>query len=139
MTEARALLESGGELSDAKADISERLVQLSRRDDLTSSGCQVGPTDALNCGYLLWGEPPHFAQVLVRLDEPYNSPIHEHNNLSSGDTLELIFSAVPPVPATKRFLYDLDSASCRPSTFEISDLLLGDYYPPSPVSAAVPV
>jgi predicted metal-dependent enzyme (double-stranded beta helix superfamily) len=56
--------------------------------------------------------------------------IHAHNNLYAGDSLELIFSAAKPVPAQRRFIYDLDESTCQPSWFEVSSLLVGEHFPP---------
>lgn len=62
--------------------------------------------------------------------------IHSHNNQHSGTTLELIFSAVEPIPAAKRMIYDVPASTCRPSWYEISDQLSGDYFPPRPSDGA---
>jgi predicted metal-dependent enzyme (double-stranded beta helix superfamily) len=55
--------------------------------------------------------------------------IHSHNNIANGDTLELIFSAVRPIPAAERMIYDIPEGTCRPSHYEISQQLVGERYP----------
>jgi predicted metal-dependent enzyme (double-stranded beta helix superfamily) len=190
MTDAKDLLSSSEDSSPWEA-IGERLSALSRRDDLTAYGAQLGPTDASNGTYLLWREPPFFTLLLVRFDEHFRSPVHDHrdhhivacayrgidrwdlyervddgggpgpctlelveqvelrsgdsvaltgpprsihshNNVARGDTLELIFSATPPTPASDRLMFDLSTGTCRASWYEIADQLQGDYFPPRP-------
>ena len=80
MADAKALLGGDAPLEDVKASLGERLSVLSRRDDLTSYAAQMGPTDASNATYLLWREPPHFTLVLIKLDEHFRSPVHEHGD-----------------------------------------------------------
>lgn len=74
-------------------------------------------------------------QVVVRPGDTISMPpppraIHSHNNVHNGPTLELIFSAAPPSPAAERHIYDVEASSCQPSWFEVSDQLVGDYFPP---------
>ena len=188
MEDAKKLLENG-HTPEAKDEIAARLSELAQRDDLTRFAAQLGPTDASNHTYLLWREPPHLTLIMVRFDEHFLSPIHDHrehwiaaccyrgadrwdlyertdgksgpggfdlelrdqvlltpgdsivlppppaavhshNNVASGDTLELIFSAAPPTPAKDRMMFDLPSGICVPSWYEISEQLTGEYFPP---------
>lgn len=188
MQDARKLLE-GGEAPEVKQEIAERLSTLSQRDDLTRYAAQLGPTDASNDTYLLWREPPFFTLIMVRFDQYFLSPVHDHadhwiaaccyrgadrwdlyersdgrrgpgefeldlvdqvllepgdsillgppprtihshNNVASGDTLELIFSSAPPTPAKDRMMFDLSTGTCVPSWYEISEQLSGAYFPP---------
>lgn len=77
MDDAKKLLE-GGDTAEAKQEIAERLSTLSQRDDLTRFAAQMGPTDASNHTYLLWREPPYFTLIMVRFDEHFVSPVHDH-------------------------------------------------------------
>ncbi len=61
--------------------------------------------------------------------------IHSHNNVSSALVQELIFSAAKPLPPDDRIVYDVDNKTCRPSGFNLSGILVGDYYPPRPVAS----
>ena len=61
--------------------------------------------------------------------------IHSHNNVSSVLVQELIFSAAKPLSPEERNVYDVDNRTCRPSGFNLSGILVGDYYPPRPVVA----
>lgn len=189
MGEAKQILADDGPLPEAKAAIADRLSVLSQRDDLTRFGMQLGPTDASNNTYLMWREPPYFTLLMVKFDEHFLSPvhnhgdhwivacgyrgadrwdlyerrdgrseagpcdvvqvdeillkpgdtvamppppraIHSHNNVTSGNSLELIFSAAPPTPAKDRMLFDIPDGTCRPSWYEISDQLQGNHFPP---------
>ena len=76
-----------------------------------------------------WHIPPGKA---VWMPRPPRA-IHSHNNESQGDTLELIFSAIKPLPPEKRLVYDVDGQACWPSGFNLAGILVGDYYPPRPV------
>ena len=187
MGEAKAALDADSELATTQAEIADRLAVLSRRDDLLRYGMQLGPTDASNASYLLWREPPYFTLMIVKFDQHFASPVHDHgdhwivacgyrgidrwdvyertdgatgpgdaslelvdqltlnpgdtaalraprsihshNNVADGDTLELIFSAVRPIPARERMIYDIPEGTCRASRFEISQQLVGERYP----------
>lgn len=195
IADARAILASREPLERQKTAIGERLVELSRRDDLTRFGMPLGPSDASTDNYILWREPPYTALVLGQFDPGYLSPVHEHgdfwvvgcgyrgedrwdmyeriddgrtpghaevrlydqwhippgkavcmpmppraihshNNVAPGFTLELIFSAAKPLQREDRIVYDVDNRTCRPSGFNLSGILVGDYYPPRPVAQA---
>lgn len=188
MADAKKILDTGEELANIKAAIGERMSELSKRDDLIRHAAVIGPSDAASNNYLLWREPPYFSLVMVRFDEFFSSPVHEHgdfwivacgyrgadrwdlyerkdggigpgpcqvelvdqvmvhpgdhlgmppppraihshNNVNSGDTLELVFSSNAPLPASERLLYDLSEQVARPSWYEVSKIVQGDYYP----------
>ena len=80
MGDAKAILSGGAPLEEIKTEIGQRLSALGKRDDLTCMAAQFGPTDASNGTYLLWREPPYFTLVLIRLDEHFRSPVHDHAN-----------------------------------------------------------
>lgn len=80
MTDAKGLLQGDAPIDEVKAHLGERLSALAARDDLTCYGAQLGPTDASNGTYLLWREPPHFTLVMIRLDEFFRSPVHDHGD-----------------------------------------------------------
>ena len=80
MTEAKELLARSTDLEATKWAIGARLQRLAQRDDLTRYALQLGPTDASNGTYLLWREPPFFTLVMIRLDEHFRSPVHEHGD-----------------------------------------------------------
>lgn len=187
--DAKATLESDRPLADKQADIGKRLLDLSERDDLTSLGAIIGPSDASTNSFLLWREPPAIALVVAQFDPLYRSPVHEHgdhwvisagyrgcerwdvyervddrsrpgradlvlkeqpviergvwyamppaprsvhshNNIVNEFTRELIFSAVPPIPASERLIFDPVEGTCFPSWFGAGQQLVGDTYPP---------
>lgn len=78
--DATSIVASGDELGHVQAEIGERLVTLAKRDDLTSHGAIIGPSDASFNSYLLWRETPHFYLALVQFEPEYRSPIHEHGD-----------------------------------------------------------
>ena len=80
MSDAKEILAGSTDLETTKKAIGERLQQLARREDLTRYGLQLGPTDASNGSYLLWREPPHLTLIMIRLDEGFLSPVHEHGD-----------------------------------------------------------
>lgn len=80
MSDAKALLAQSSDLAETKVAIGSCLQRLARRDDLTRYGLQLGPTDASNGSYLLWREPPHLTLMMIRLDQGFLSPVHEHGD-----------------------------------------------------------
>jgi predicted metal-dependent enzyme (double-stranded beta helix superfamily) len=78
MGDAKRLLDEGGYTNEVKMEIAARLSDLAKRDDLTRFAAQLGPTDASNHTYLLWREPPFFTLLMVRFDEHFLSPVHDH-------------------------------------------------------------
>lgn len=77
-SDARDLLGLGLPLGRLQQRLGEQLVELSQRDDLTSHGAIIGPTDASFNSYLLWRESPHLALVLAQWEPFSRSAIHEH-------------------------------------------------------------
>jgi predicted metal-dependent enzyme (double-stranded beta helix superfamily) len=80
ITDAKDLLLDNLPLTQLHEALGTRLVELSERDDLTSHGRIIGPSDASFNSYLLWREPPHLALVLAQFEPGYRSPIHEHGD-----------------------------------------------------------
>jgi predicted metal-dependent enzyme (double-stranded beta helix superfamily) len=80
IADAKELLEQNLELADLQEALGLRLVELSGRDDLTSHGAILGPSDANFNSYLLWREAPHFTLVLAQFEPLYRSPVHDHGD-----------------------------------------------------------
>lgn len=78
MSDARRILADDAPLPGVKEALGARLEHLSKRDDLTRYGAQIGPSDAANGTYLLWREPPQFTLLMVQFDAGWMSPVHEH-------------------------------------------------------------
>lgn len=79
-----------------------------------------------------WHIPPGKFMVMPRPPRA----IHSHNNVApKGDTtMELIFSAIKPLPPATRLVYDIDEKTCWQSGFNLAGILVGDHYPPKAVA-----
>lgn len=80
IADAKKILDRNMPLEDQQAEIADRMKVLTKRDDLTKFGYQIGPADAANNVYLLWLEQPHMILMLAQFDPRYRSPVHEHGD-----------------------------------------------------------
>lgn len=79
INDAKVILEKPDPLEKKKASIAERMIELSKRDDLIRVGRMTGYNDATPQNWMLWQEPGASLHV-AGMHPGHSSPVHEHGN-----------------------------------------------------------
>ncbi|MCO5066695.1 MAG: hypothetical protein M9924_20120 [Rhizobiaceae bacterium] len=68
---------------------------------------------------------PHTTSIMP----PPPRAIHQHNNITAGETLELLFSYNEPLGPDDRLIYDVEGNACWPSGFKLAGIYGQQNYP----------